>query len=485
MIDRLKFALLTVICALGVACGGGGSGNGGFLSDDGGNPLQIDTNALPALAQVPYAEVLEASGGREPYSWTMVNDDGTGLTLDSSGVLRASAGVQPGQYAITIRVSDDAGASVDRSLTIEVTLAPLAISTTALPAAPEGVAYSAILEVEGGEAPFDWELVSDAGTGLTISSADGLLTGAPATPPGTYGLTFRVTDSNGLEDRRSLLLQVTGDTPGPLAIITTTLPGASEGEQYAVVLEAEGGSGDYSWRLISAGNSGFGLTETGILGSNSPVAGSYGLTFEVNDGFNVATRSLVIEVSGEDTVPPSITTSSLDPAFVGVPYAAVLEASPPDATLSWTLVDAGGTGFSVSSAGVLSGVASENGTFPITVRVTDSRGDSDTAPLILQVGAPQDGDSLAIATAALPDGTQGQSYAVILRAFGGDGSNTWSVREDLDGSTLNFTGVADQAAGLLTSAALPGAGTYTVLIEVRDGSDGVDIKEFTFEVNAP
>ncbi len=486
MMNWLKVTFLTVICASIVACGGG-SGDSGFLGGAGtDDPLTIVTTNLPDLAAVPYAEILEATGGRAPYSWAMVDDDGTGLTLDDGGVLRAETGFNPGQYAITVSVTDNAGRRVERSLLIQVTLAPLAIATTALPEAESGAAYSAVLVAEGGTPPLSWELLSDGGTGLAIPDAEqGLLTGVPSITPGVYGLTVKLTDAGGLAAQRSLLLTVAGDTPGPLEISTSSLPGAELGVRYAAVLEATGGSGDYFWSLVSDGLSGLDLSEEGVLSGLPSRSGTLGLTFEVNDGFTIAIRSLVVTVD-DPTEPPEpveVTPTPLEAAVPGVPYAAVLEATGGTGSYTWSLRDGGGSGLSLSSAGVLSGVPAAQGVFGIVVRAT-SAGDSDDQAFTLRVGPETPGDELlSISTEALPSGTESESYAVILRAFGGDGDYTWSVRED-GGSGLVFrSDNGDNNAGLLTSSSLPGAGDFSLQIEVRDGGSNIDIKEFTLTVN--
>lgn len=488
MMNWLKVAFLTVICASIGACGGGG-GDSGFLGGAGSeDPLIIVTSDLPELAAVPYAEILEAAGGRAPYSWAMVNDDGTGLTLDDGGVLRADTGVTPGQYAITVSVTDSAGRRVERSLVIQVTLAPLAIATTALPEAESGAAYSAVLAAEGGTPPLEWELLSDGGTGLAIPDAQqGLLSGVPSVTPGVYGLTVRLVDAGGLSDQRSLLLTVAGESPGPLEIATSSLPGGELGIRYAAVLEATGGSGDYFWSLLSDGASGLDLSEEGVLSGFPSRSGSLGLTFEVNDGFTIAIRSLVVTVDDptEPAEPVEITPTPLEAAVPGVPYAAVLEASGGNGSYSWSLRDGGGSGLSLSSAGVLSGVPTEQGVFGIVVSAT-SDGDTDEQAFTLRVGPETPGDELlSISTEALPSATQDVPYAVVLRAFGGDGDYTWNVRPESTPDALTFTfGPGDETVGLLTGEP-PTDDDFTLVIEVRDGDSNIDIKEFALTVNPP
>jgi hypothetical protein len=69
MFKYSKLLFLAAATLLLSACGGGGSG-GGFLDDGDGdsNPLAITTSSLPPVTESPYATVLEATGGTEPYT---------------------------------------------------------------------------------------------------------------------------------------------------------------------------------------------------------------------------------------------------------------------------------------------------------------------------------------------------------------------------------------------------------------------------------
>jgi Putative Ig domain len=80
-------------------------------------------------------------------------------------------------------------------LSMNVTpVAPLAISTTALPDAVEFQPYSQQLVATGGTGPYTW--TATGGTfppGITLSSS-GLLSGVP-TASGAFSFTVQVTDS--------------------------------------------------------------------------------------------------------------------------------------------------------------------------------------------------------------------------------------------------------------------------------------------------
>ena len=65
--------------------------------------------------------------------------------------------------------------------TVTVQAAPLAVTTTTLPAAQRNVPYSATLAATGGVQPYIWSLRAGSSlpAGLTLSSS-GQITGTPA-----------------------------------------------------------------------------------------------------------------------------------------------------------------------------------------------------------------------------------------------------------------------------------------------------------------
>ncbi|EED36208.1 Ig family protein [Luminiphilus syltensis NOR5-1B] len=461
------------------ACGGGGGGGSSFLPADGQSDLAITAILLPDVVQLPYAEVLEATGGTAPYSWSLVNDDGTGVTLDDSGVLRAAAPIEEGTYGITVSVRDNDGNEAERSFTIEFLVPILAITSTALPPAERDIPYSAIVEVTGGAEPYAWELIEDGDTGLSLD-ATGILSGTIGTP-GTYGLTIKVTDDTGVTSQRSLLLTVTGEAIPPLGIDTVALPSARENATYAAVVSASGGDNDsYSWQLVSAGGSGLTLSSNGVLSGQGPDEGSYGLTVRVSDGTDTATKSLTLTVAGPQT-PLAIETTTLPSGVVGVPYAAAFNAVGGSGSYTWSLVSGGGSGLGLTSSGVLSGVPASNGAYGVTVSVSD--GDSTVVTSLVVTFALQATDGggggdagstfLSIATETLPNITT-SIYAAILDAEGGTPPYTWALVPGPD----TPAGFAVSTDGAVTLATDPPPGIYPVSVQVTDSAGTVVTKSY-------
>ena len=456
----VAFAILLTLAA----CGGGGGGGGSFIPDE-STPIAITTTALPAVEASPYTTILEATGGSEPYTWTIEDDGGTGFTIDNLGVLTGSAPSQPGTYAITISVTGKKGATARTTFALEVSAeSGIKIITTALTAAVDGLDYIDLVEASGGVRPYTWAVVDDGGTGLTIDN-EGFLTGV-APVAGNYGITLLVTDASDKTAQQSFILSVTGDTDTtqPLSIATTSLPPADEGEAYSAILEANGGQGEYMWTLVDDGGTGLDLRDDGILSGTGPAEGDYAITVSVTDDTRTVTSALSLAVN-PDPSPLTITTTSLPGATEDVRYAAVLEATGGTENYTWKLVNGGSSGLTLTTAGVLSGTPTNAGTFGITFQVNDGESTVEGS-LTVTVSAAAAIPALTITTQTLP-AASGPSYAAVLAASGGVEPYVWSMPDD------GGTGLTLSTSGALTGTT-PASGIYTLLVMVSDNNGDTD-----------
>ena len=462
----MAFAILFTLAA----CGGGGGGSGSFVPDE-STPIAITTTSLPPVETSPYTTILEATGGSEPYTWTIEDDGGTGFTIDNLGVLTGSSPSQPGTYALTISVTGKKGATARTTYALEVTAeSGIKIISTALPAAIDGLDYIALVEASGGVLPYTWAIADDGGTGLTIDN-EGFLTGvAPAA--GSYGITLLVTDASDKTAQQSFIFSVTGDTPQPLSIATTSLPAAAEGEPYTAILEANGGQGDYMWTLVDDGGTGLDLRDDGILSGTGPAEGDYAVTVSVTDNTRTVTSALSLAVN-PDPSPLTITTTSLPGATEDVRYAAVLEATGGTENYTWSLVSGGGSGLTLTPAGVLSGTPTAPGTFGITFEVNDGENIVEGSATVT-VSAAAAAPALTITTQTLPNAT-GPNYIATLAASGGVQPYIWTLPND------GGTGFTMSTSGVL-SGTTPASGTYNLLVSVTDDDGSNTQKVMTVTV---
>jgi hypothetical protein len=160
--------------------------------------LSITTKTLTAATvNFAYSATLAATGGVQPYKWTVTS--GTlpaGLTLSSTGVISGIPTVV-GSSTFTVQVADSQAtpATATQILTLAVNvLGKLQITTTTLTAATDGVAYNATLTATGGITPYTWTITSGTlPTGLTLSTS-GVISGTP-TQTGSFTFTVQVQDS--------------------------------------------------------------------------------------------------------------------------------------------------------------------------------------------------------------------------------------------------------------------------------------------------
>ncbi|MBF5003842.1 Ig domain-containing protein [Diaphorobacter caeni] len=85
--------------------------------------LAFVTEALPdAVNGMPYSFALEATGGDAPYTWSVASGMPTGLTMNSVGLISGTPTVKTvGSYPLVVKVTDFAGKTVQKNMTLNVT----------------------------------------------------------------------------------------------------------------------------------------------------------------------------------------------------------------------------------------------------------------------------------------------------------------------------------------------------------------------------
>ena len=145
---------------------------------------------------------------------------------------------------------------------------PLSVTTTVLPAATVGVAYSAILAASGGVLPYTWSWSGTLPAGITLSTA-GVFSG---TPTAADSSSFSVTVTDGRPIASAPVTPSLTVNPGSHVTVTTTsLPTGTVGSPYSATLAATGGTPPYTWTYTGTLPAGIVLSTAGVF-SGTPTA---------------------------------------------------------------------------------------------------------------------------------------------------------------------------------------------------------------------
>ncbi|HYE78361.1 MAG TPA: Ig domain-containing protein, partial [bacterium] len=262
---------------------------------------EITTESLPdAFLNTAYNAAVEATGGVGELTFALTAGElPTGLTLNADGTLSGTPtdAEQVGQeFTFDVTVTDECPFNPGTdTATFTITLQPeviecdpLQIANTGFPNPALGSAYSAALLVEGGEAPFTWELLAGSlPTGLTVNPS-GTLEGTPTNPEEvgqTFTFTLQVTDSceaGAQTDAAEFSFTLEAARPCEPApvIVTEDLPDPSFGVAYDAAVEATGGFGTLTFSLTG------GVLPTGLtLNADGTITGTPSAEEEIGEDF--------------------------------------------------------------------------------------------------------------------------------------------------------------------------------------------------------
>ena len=117
----------------------------------GANP-SITTSTLPSGAVgTSYSQTLAAANGIAPYTWAVsAGALPDGLTLDPTAGTISGTPTQQGTFNFTVQATDASSTKATKALSI-VIVNPITLTTSSLPDATTGVAYSQTIAATGGQ----------------------------------------------------------------------------------------------------------------------------------------------------------------------------------------------------------------------------------------------------------------------------------------------------------------------------------------------
>lgn len=501
----------SLLFLMGAAAFAGCSGDGGTTLppvDD----LKFETTSLPAGVQGEgYSATIEASGGTEEgYTWSVKSGslpDGLELRGNGTPSTRLSGTLSAaGSFTFTVEVSDSRDNTGEQAFTVEVAEPPpdLAITTADVPNGGTDVAYSAEIIATGGSGDgYRWRVSNGTlPAGLTLAQEGTPSTMLAGTPPagadGDYEFTVTVTDSANNRATMDFTMNVQNNVV-PLNFVTQDIPDGEENFAYSATLEAEGGKGEYSWRVqggelppgLTLDNAGSGTTTT-IEGTPN-MSGNFTFQIEVRDedGEN-ARKTIFMEIAPEPP-PVRIVTTEIDPGEENTPYEATIRAINGSGEGYMWSIDEGQlpAGLTIGAASpmgsmetTISGTPTQFGSFDFTVVVTDSRGNQDDQQLTLSIQEEVIpiqiiGDTNGVIV--LPNAVGGEQYSATIEAQDGFGNYNWVAQGLPPGVRLQVPGTPGSVFSGLPQA----LGTFTATVTVYDLNNDTDSVQVQITVDPP
>ena len=295
----------------------------------------------------------------------------------------------PGTFPFTIRVTDSAKATAEISFTITVTESN---SAPVLPAiGNQSVAEGALLTVAAAATDADlpaqtltYSLVA-APAGATLNPTTGVFTWTPSEGdgPGTFPVTIRVTDSAKATDETGFTITVTENNTAPVlaAIGNQTVAEGALLTVPAGATDADLPAQTLTYSLVAAPAGAAINPTTGVFTwtpGESDGAGTFPVTIRVTDSAKATDETSFTITVTEGNTPPvlaSIGAQSVNEGTLLTVNAAATDADLPAQTLTYSLVAAPAGAAINPTTGVFTWTPAESdgpGTFPVTIRVTDS-----------------------------------------------------------------------------------------------------------------
>jgi hypothetical protein len=448
--------------------------------------LRVTTTSLPAATGgTTYTAKLAATGGIKPYTWSVTQGSlPAGLTLvPATGLINGRPSASgTSNFTVTATDSENPAVTATAAESITVSVPQLLVTSTALPTATAGVAYSAKLAATGGIKPYTWSIPSGSlPAGLKLTAETGAITGTPAAG-GSFSFTAEVTDGESppaaANGEVSLSVGV-----APLVVTTGgTLPTATTGVPYSVRLAAAGGIKPYTWSVAQGSlPAGLKLSSGGTISGTPRAGGTAAFTVQVADAEEppaTATAGESLTVAAALTV----TTTSLPGGTADQAYSATLASAGGTGPYTWS-VSSGSlpAGLSLdSSTGAITGTPSGSGTAAFTATVTDGGNPPVSASVSLTITVTA--LPLAITTSTLQTAVVGTDYDQSLAASGGVTPYTWSVSSGSLPAGLSLDPATGSISG--TPADL-GNFTFTVQVTDSDNPAASATASLTIAVTAP
>ena len=382
-----------------------------------------------------------------------------GLTINSStGAIVGipDPGLPPSLFSFTVMVTDVLLQTASRPFTIGVGTS-LGITTTVVPAGTVGISYVVPLTQSGAASPVWSSPAASLPPGIMLSAA-GVLSGTPATP-GSYTFDVQLADSPpGDIDTKRFTIHVAD--PLTASIVPQASLQSHEGSAAGATVTTAGGRAPLALS-VSGGSLPDGLYLQNVAPlaiSGVPVVpGTFNFSLLVTDADG---RTAAIPYTITVHRRPVIATSALTTATRNIAYNHALAVDGGLPPYNWLENGTLPPGLNLSSAGILSGSPTTNGSFTFTLSMNDSLGGGEDRSFTIDVA-----DAMAMTSSVLPDGVVLEPYSTPVTATGGAPAKTFSI----SGGNLPPLVEIDATSGVISNLPLV-AGLYDFTVRAVDSA---------------
>ncbi len=134
----------------------------------------------PAYVGEAYSTSFRAGGGTPPYTWAVIDGElPGGMTLNSTAGTISGTPTNSSVATFTLQVTDSTSATTNKLFTLPVQTRLQVVTASNLPMAALNVPYSTTLQAQGGTSPYVWS-PAPGGTYLESSPSPGWLGGGTA-----------------------------------------------------------------------------------------------------------------------------------------------------------------------------------------------------------------------------------------------------------------------------------------------------------------
>ncbi len=431
-------------------------------------PLGITTTSLPqgTIGTAYSSTDVAITGGTAPFTWSVSSGVlPAGLLLNSStGAITGTPTSAAVTSGATIKVVDSSTPQMTatKNFTVAVTLS---VTTTSLPNAAIGTAYTTTLAAEGGQPSYSWSITSGSlPAGLTLNASTGAISGTPANNGTSSNITVKVQDSAATQQSATQAFSIFI----PLTIETSSLANGAIGSTYNQSVAVGGGTTPYTWSVTS-GSLPAGLSLNASTGAitGTPANNTTSSTFTVKVSDSSATPQNVSS-SFTITIPLKIETTSLPSGAPNVAYSQSVSVGGGITPYTWTITSGAlPPPLAINaSTGAITGTPSptDNGNYAFTVQVVDS---SLPSPQTVTQNLSIDISALVINSSSMPNAVIGTSYSnTPVTASGGTGPYTYSVASGTLPSGLSLNSSTGAITGTPNSSAID----ESFSIKVKDSS---------------